>query len=282
MQSLIYEIANRLIESYHQRKGIFSEVDSLLEYQCSDSVKRGSKEHANFYFFLIFNDHGTKSERLYDRFKKAYKENPHLFSPKQLVYNEKLKDDLQKLIFRLGVRYPNQSFISWIENARKLVEKFEGEAINLFRSTSDAISLYKKIKSFRGYGPKTSGLLLRVIVGVPFNPNLRNIEKVLMPVDIHDVRIAIQCNVFTPLDVNYKSYEEVYRNPRNIKAVQILWKEAALAIGIKWEELDRALWLLGSRGCTPKKCNLCPIKDYCNEGRRYVPETSSLFINQTL
>jgi len=282
MRSLICEIVNKLIEFYQQRKGIFSEVDSLLEYQCPKGVERGSREHANFYFFLIYNDHGTKSRSLYEKFKRAYEENPHLFSHNHLDYNEKLKENLKRVIFNLGVRYPNQSFISWVENARRLAELFDGDALKLFRSTTDAVSLYRKIKSFRGYGPKTTGLLLRVIAGIPFNSNLQNLEEVLMPVDIHDVRIAIQCNVFRPRDVSHKNREDLYRNPRHIRSVQKLWKEAAIATGLKWEELDRALWLLGSKGCTSKKCNLCPIKAYCSKGKRYAPELPNLFANQTL
>src|SRR5208283_4967971 len=89
----------------------------------------------------------------------------------------------------LGVRYPREAARSWYANSLRLLESFDGDPRRLFQSSSDARALLKEIRSFRGYGPKTGGMLLRAIVGLGF-VTLDRIENVLPPVDVHDSRIS--------------------------------------------------------------------------------------------
>lgn len=275
---IVNKVSLLIMSDYNQKKGIFATTDELLEMQCPDGIEYSSEEHANFYFFLIFNDHGTKSINLYSRFKKLYIKSPEIFNPNYIVQNyiNNEKDLLNNYLINLGLRYPTKATTSWINNSKLLIKDFQGKSINLYKSTNDALELYNKIMNFISYGPKTSGLLLRVIIGVGFNRNLTNVENVPLPVDIHDSRIAYNCNIYKPNKIN--DLQKIYSNPFHIKKIEKIWRDSALNINVKWEDLDRALWLLGSKGCVSKQCNICPIKEFCSIGKEYIND-KNLFSN---
>lgn len=273
--SIANQVSSLIIKDYLGNQGIFQSTDELLESQCPVGIEKGSTQHADFYFFLIFNDHGTKSINLYNRFIEKHTKFPELFDAKYIVNNFKESSILDEHLLNLGLRYPKQAAKSWIENSKKLLDKYDGKAIDMFRSTTDAVELFKTINSFRSYGPKTSGLLLRVIIGIGFNRELQNIENVPLPVDIHDSRIAFNCDIYRPDDI--ENLQKIYSNPSHIKKIEKLWRNSAQDIGIEWEELDRALWLLGSKGCVNKECHICPINHICQVGKELVKDEKNLF-----
>jgi endonuclease III len=263
-------IASAILSAYRQRQGVFETTTDLLENQIILGVDPGSEEHARFYFYLIYNDHGTKSATLYARFRQLYAEKPQLFDSAYLSKHSSGNGGppsfLRDAISGLGLRYPKQSLISWWSNTMQLVRSYESKPINLFRSTSDAVELFGRVQSFRGYGPKTAGLLIRVIVGMGFH-HLNNLRKVPVPVDVHDTRIAYWTGLYRPegsgIDPGHLSEDAVH-----VKSVSALWQEAARQLHEPWPELDRALWLLGSRGCVGRRCQLCPVRQWCEEGLR--------------
>ena len=257
------EIVSKIVKSYRLKEGIFRQFDNLLENQCPSIVEYASKEHANFYFYLVYNDHGTKSINLYERFKNLYDTHSELFNAKYILKNYLKNEEklYEEYLSNIGLRYPKQSVKSWIINSEILVSKYNGEAINLYKSTNDASKLFNLIKEFRSYGMKTSGLLLRVIKGVGFNKNIYNFENVPLPVDTHDSKIALFCNIYNEAEI-----EDVYQE-KHIKKISSIWQNIANDLNIDWEELDRALWLLGSVGCAKQKCDLCPILSYCKRGK---------------
>lgn len=265
--STAMEIIRLIDDSYQRRYGIFSKISNLLEYQVPEGVSPGSSEHARFYFYLIFNDHGTKSTNLYSKFKELYSEHPYVFVPGYVARNYEGKEGKfrDKYLSSLGLRYPSQATKSWISNSKRIVASYSGEPMNMFVSSNSAPEFYNRILSFRGYGPKTSGLLLRVIVGVGFNRKLSGITDVPLPVDIHDSRIAYTCGLYQPEGVN--NIQQIYSNPAHIKKIEGIWRKSAQEIHVDWEEIDRALWLLGSIGCVNKRCKECPISSFCGTGK---------------
>jgi hypothetical protein len=75
------EIVRVLLSSFENKEGVFSDTKELLENQIPPQVNYKSKQHANFLFYLISQDHGTKSSKLYERAKKQYIEFPEYFDP---------------------------------------------------------------------------------------------------------------------------------------------------------------------------------------------------------
>jgi len=263
-------VAFHLYEAFQARSGLLSETDDLVENQIPSGVETLSREHALFLFYIVSNDHGMKSTRLYARAKGLFLEKRQLFEPYRVIEDYQGPEDMNLIEStgkQLSTRYPRETARSWYANSARLVERYQGDPRELFRSTTDARILMKAITAFRGYGPKTGGMLLRAIIGLGF-ADVTGVEDVLVPVDIHDSRISYFTGILK-LDeptVGPPSYYDY------VPQVQKGLLEACNTLGIKWLDVDRALWLIGSRGCVTKRCHLCPLNNICMVGKDVLAE----------
>lgn len=100
------EISRLLVAAFERREAVFSDTKELLENQLPNGVLPLSREHANFLFFLISQDHGVKSAKLYERAKDLYLLEPMNFEPGSLSSRFQTNDyELAAPILQsLGVR----------------------------------------------------------------------------------------------------------------------------------------------------------------------------------
>jgi len=247
-------VVSRVDRAFKHREGLLSETDDLVENQIPDGVEPLSRDHALFLFYTVANDHGMKSSRLYAGAKMLFLDRRDLFEPTEIVAryggpeDPRLVDETGK---RLGTRYPRETAKTWYMNSERLTQEYGGDPRNLFKSASDARGLLKGIKAFRGYGPKIGGMLLRAVVGLGF-AEVSGIEEVLVPVDIHDSRISFLTGVLK-LDDGAEGRVDYYAY---VPQVQKVLLNTCNSLEIKWLDVDRALWLIGSRGCVSKRCRI--------------------------
>lgn len=265
-------VVARVHKAFNQHEGLLAETSDLVENQIPDGVRPLSKEHALFLFYIVANDHGMKSSRLYAHAKFLFLECQDLFEPHEIIRNFTDPED-PKLIEAtgkyLGTRYPKETAKSWYLNSKELLKKYKGNPINLFQSTSDARVLIKRIRDFRSYGPKIGGMLLRAAIGLGFS-KVTGIEEVLVPVDIHDSRISFLTGILkTTSGSEYKLNYYAY-----VTQVQKMLLNTCNLLGLEWLDTDRALWLIGSRGCVNKRCILCPLSDICETGKKTIAGAS--------
>lgn len=261
------EIVARLDLSYKSKVGLLAETEDLVEHQVPEGVLPLSLEHALFLFYIIPNDHGTKSSRLWARAKSLFAEIPELFMPMEILAKYESAADhrlIETLSGKLGTRYPREAAKSWYLNSTELNALYDNDPRNIFVGTDDARVLMKRIRRFRGFGPKTGGMYLRAALGLGFARVTQGLDSVLVPVDIHDSRIAFLTSIVrlpnqhTPDTINYYDY---------VRTIQQVWLNACNDLGINWLDVDRALWIIGSRGCVSRRCWLCPINDHCSVGK---------------
>jgi len=267
--SVDYERAKLVVlniqKAFKEKAGLLASIEDLIEYQIPEGVIPLSKAHSLFLFYTAFNDQGMKSSRLYHRMKEMFKSFQDLFNPGYILEQYKNEEDINLIkatgLF-LGTRYPGETGRRWYVNSQKLQQLFDGDPRKLFQYSRNATVLLEKIKSFRGYGPKTGGMLLRAIIGLKF-AEVDGLEKVFMPVDIHDVRISFYTGILNNNDAipDYENYH-LY-----VKRVQEIILDTCNSLQINWLDIDRGLWLTGSKGCVKKKCNLCPLYDLCLTGQ---------------
>lgn len=257
------QVVERLDRAFQRQSGILAELSDLVEYQIPEGVGRLSLQHAQFLFYTVSNDHGMKSSRLYARAKELYDHEPRLFTPEFVVsrFDRASEALVEATGAYLGTRYPKQTAISWYENSVALLNRYGGDARKLYRCHSDASAVMRAICDFRSYGPKTGGLLLRAIVGLGF-ARVHKLDEVLLPVDVHDSRIAMYTGILHPI--------KEHSSLPSVVTVQHVLQHACKTVGIGWADVDRALWLIGSRGCVNVRCAECPLKDLCEKGRQVV------------
>lgn len=260
------QIVTRLYSAFSSRWGLLKEIDDLVENQIPPGVKPLSRDHGLFLFFTVANDHGMKSSRLYEAAKQLFGRCRDLFEPGSILERFSSAEDpslVDSTVKVLGVRYPKEAARNWYSNSQRLIQDYNGDPRSLFQSASDAGELLKRITTFRGYGPKTGGILLRAVVGLGF-VRVDGIENVLPPVDIHDSRISFLTEIVrgdpsqAPIGDDYHKY---------CVPIQKTLRDACTSASVTWPDVDRALWLIGSRGCVNKRCQLCPLNDLCTIGR---------------
>lgn len=258
-------IVELLSKAYEKKDGILSERENLVENQIPENVESLSVEHALFLFYILSNDHGMKSSRLYKKAKELYGLDSSLFKPASIVRRFSAVSDsdlIKKTGIFLSVRYPKITAKNWFVNSQELLSVYNGDPISLFQSSRNANTLLKSIMKFKGYGPKTGGMLLRAIVGLGFT-EVDDIESVLVPVDIHDARISFYTGILRlkdidVVDIDYRKY---------IGVVQKTLRDTCKTKGVAWPDVDRALWIIGSKGCVKWRCNDCPLRNDCTMSR---------------
>ena len=163
---------------------------------------------------------------------------------------------------QLSTRFPKETAKRWYDNSDRSLKEYEGDPRKIFTTCSDARIVFKRIRSFRGFGPKIGGLLLRTFLGCKF-AKLEYVNEVLVPVDVHDSRIAFYTGAAKLANTN-EQIEDYHEYTRQI---QHLWSRACNFAGLDWLQVDRALWLLGSRGCVNHRCAECRLSDLCWRGQ---------------
>lgn len=245
------------------RVGLLNEQEDLVENQLPPGVVIGSREHALFLFYVVPNDRGVRSAHLWRRAKLLYGAEPALFEPASVRARFSGGWESLRLLLQgtLKPRYAGHAARGWLSNSTELLERFEADPRRLFAASANAPELLDLICSFSGFGPKTGGMLLRAAIGLGM-ANPRNLEAAEMPVDIHDTRISYLTSMlrFDDPDTGFDSAKYMSL----VRPVRRFLTEVCAAEGIPWPEVDRALWLIGSRGCAPKRCDLCPINSFCS------------------
>jgi hypothetical protein len=255
-------IVRRLLTAFELREGVFSDTKELLENQIPLGVEPHSRQHANFLFYLICQDHGVKSALLYERAKSLYQSHPEAYSPPDIASSYQRDDDpgLIDILETLGVRYPRNGAKAWFANSRRLAIDYDGDARNLFAGES-AREIMARIREMYGFGPKTGGLLFRVFVGLGF-ASPHQIEDINFPTDIHDTRIAALTGAADiPVDITESNYMPY------VKLAESTWRLACRHEHVNWLQVDRALWILGSKGCASSRHHDCPLRDQCQLGK---------------
>lgn len=227
------DFVKKVVFQYRNSHGIFSNkinAEELIPEELDDL------ERALYIFYVLQLDYAMKSQILYNGAKQLYSENRIFFTPS---YVAKLPDDtlagmLQKY---LHPRYINEAVKRFKMNTNILVIKYDGDPRKIFENVPSAQEVMKRIKVFRGFGPKIGNFFVRTMINT-YNFSYPDVESILPPVDVHDVRIAYL--------LGYIAGDQMTQ--KNINYVKKLWNDACIKSGESWLVFDKALWLLGSEG----------------------------------
>lgn len=226
------EFVSKVVAKFTARQGVFTEHRNVEDFVPSNTTEL---KQALFLFYVIQLDYAIKGRVLYAGATALWETNPDFFDPSEIVEMEE-EDLLEILTKYMKPRYPNEAVTRFQQNSKTLIEKYNGDPRQIFNDESGII-VAKRIREFRGMGPKTGHLLFRAMT-LHFGYSFEDIEEVLPPVDRHDVRIAYF--------MGYTDSDEM--TDRNIQKVKEIWSKACKESGANWLLFDQALWLMGSEG----------------------------------
>jgi endonuclease III len=226
------QIVTQVCLAYDLGLGIFVNKENA-----EDMLPTASQEiQIQFLFWMTQMDYATKSAKLYENCNRFYEKNKSWLEPRYLL--DRNSDDLFKLVQdNLKPRYPNEIVKRFQQNAQILLDQYHGKAIEIVEQSTSAQDLLNKIKAFRGFGDKLGNYLLRTYVNV-MNLNFADLNEILPPVDVHDVRLTYEWGLV----------ESKVMTTSNINTVKKIWSQACIASNKSWLKFDKALWLIGSKG----------------------------------
>lgn len=223
-----------VVTAYKNNKGIFSKKKINAEDLVPKTTSNIKK--ALFLFYVIQLDYAIKSQNLYAGARRLFLHNPSFFTPDYIsnLSSDKLAKILKKY---LKPRYINEAIKRYKENSQILLAKYSGDPRKIFKEHKSAKEVLKSLRNFRGFGPKIGNFFIRAMINT-FNYHYDDIEELLPPVDVHDVRVAYLLGFVSSSEMTGK----------NINKVKKLWSCACKKAKISWLVFDKALWLLGSEG----------------------------------
>jgi len=242
------QIVKDIYNSYNKKEWVFANLMNVEE--SFPETMKDEKEKALFTFYMVALDYAMKSTILYDGARRLYKEKPEFFNPEFL--EKQNVENLSKILREyLKPRYPNEAAKRWISISKLLLEKYQGDPRKIFERVDDSIEVMNRIREFRGFGgQKIGNLFFRVMLNLGYGKRLKNVEKITLPIDTHDIRLTKDLGI---------------SDTKDIDQIKQIWSKACKKAGISWLVLDKALWQIGSQGCNYKKCKECIISKYCSK-----------------
>jgi hypothetical protein len=242
-------------------------------------VVRGSLEHLMFITLTVSIDYMRDANALWENSRKTY-EDPstrYLFNPKLIkeANIEEIKKDMAKYGLAQRINQDAKTwktlgttfYTKWDEDPRKFLASCGWNAPNVLKRMDKAKKDFPYLS-----GSKIGPLWLRMLrdnVGIT---ELRDMDKIPIPVDIHVARSTLSTGIVRG---SYDGpLEELFSYVRRA------WWDSVLNLNISGRpmialDVDEPLWHLSKYGCTfrdkqtgsCKMKNTCPAKDFCVPGK---------------
>jgi len=250
-------------------------------------VERGSLEHVLFITLTVSIDYQRDAPSLWKVSRQTFQdpETRYLFDPGQLhqITFQKIAKDMQK--YKLSKK-PEKDANIWRIVAFTFHDKWKDNPRNFLRDCSwNSLAILNRLgndthlhdgKSVSDYpylrGPKIGPLWLRMLrdnVGIS---ELKNLDKVPIPVDIHVARATLAIGVVRGYFEGRLEQLFEYIRKAWFVSTEALDLEARPMIAL---DVDEPLWHLSKYGCTKRNdiSGFCPVrqsceaKEYCVEGK---------------
>lgn len=244
----------KIMDEYFSKLDISTKATVLLPA----SIVKGSDLHYRYLFYSCLLNYGMKSSVLHENLLHLYESMPLLFSSKYIYENYLESCDELAEILRLfvHVRYPNQCAKNWIFLSTLLHTEYHDNPKELFLGGSTYYDFQSVIFQLKGFGQKTGGLLLRILIDDGLLEPIDGIAEI--PIDRHDIDLCIWLGVISGI-----SSDEVKKNKKVIELLSATWVKASNELSISPSITDQYLWIIGSQFCTKSQCIVCPLYNQC-------------------
>jgi hypothetical protein len=277
--------AAELLYNCFSGQGIFGH-NEMPEDLLPSNVVPGSLEHIMFITLTVSIDYQRDAISLWEASRKTFEdiETRYLYSPIALheTKNEKIVEDMNK--YGLSKKHKQDAWI-WKTVGVTFYKKWEGNPVNFLKHYNhDAQKILEALKNSTHLnngrnvadypflrGNKIGPLWIRMLrdnVGIE---ELKNLDRVPIPVDIHVARSSLALGIVKGdfegrLDVLFEYIREA-------------WHESVKDLNLKERpmvalDVDEPLWHLSKYGCTAREkteghcplSHICEAKDLCNQG----------------
>lgn len=247
----------RVLSDLYRRK---HSLVSMPEYRLPKNLVPGSKEHALYLTYIISIDYMTDAEKLWRNAREAYELYPENFTPEKiLAFSDRT---LTVFLRELGARFSPYAAKTWKKISKILKHKYNDDPRNITATPLTVEEIKQKLKDFPYLrGPKLANFYIRAM-GETGLFKVRNLNELDIPVDKQVTRFTIYTGV---LKLQGGKFQGCANDDPLRSIIQEAWRKAAKALGIAPWKLDEPIWNIGSKLCTKRKCNQCPVQAHCNK-----------------
>jgi len=253
------KIAEKLLDLFYGRRGFFEDY-LMPEYIPPRNLIEGSREHALYLTYVISIDYMTDAEKLWRNSRRAYELYPERFKPEAILALD--KPALERFVRGMGARFSSAGANTWRRISKILLDKYDGDPRNITKETLTIKEIKDKLDEFPYLrGNKLSNFYIRAM-GEKELFKIKNIDELDIPVDIQVARFTIYTGILKLLSDRFEGC--VHEDPLR-GFIEEAWRSAARTLSTYPWKLDEPIWTIGSKLCTKRKCNLCPVEEYCDK-----------------
>lgn len=249
------ELSLKVMHTYFVNK----DIQKQTQITVPKSIILYSATHYCYLFYNCLINYGIKSNILHENLLRLYEQRPNLFSPSYIMETYSINyEELAKILrSNIHVRYPNECAKRWIGLSTILHTQYQDNPKEMFKGKSKYYEFKNAISKIKGFGQKTGGLLLRMLIDNDMLKPIDGIQEI--PIDRHDIDLCIWLGIISGLTA-----DEIKKSQKTIKLLSDTWIKAANNFYISPSLADQYLWIIGSEFCTLKNCVHCPINHLCN------------------
>lgn len=238
------KVLNMLHEYYKDSNGNLASVD------CPDTLEYGSDEWIRYMFYSCLLDYGTRSKIYHNNLIETYHGYPQTFNPKFVLdnYKENRESLLKIMKENIHPRYPNVALDKWLNLSNEL-SKYD----NLKDLLKDMKleELEKFIENIGGFGQKTGGLLIRLLVEARIIKEISDLH--FIPIDRHDIEISYLNGIIDKDNLN----------DQEIRSLSDILIKCGHDLNMDARTVDKYLWNIGNTFCNKRDCFNCPLRENC-------------------
>lgn len=270
-----YPILDTLLNAYVQNQPPYNLDRVRLPHDprhMPKTLERGTVDHAMFLFNVCYYMRGgIKSNDAMKRMATVYDDYPQLFNCE--FAKDFSETDLQTILKEHGLGFQGTVAKQWVENSRRMLERFEGDPRNIFSDVTDydqsleLVQNDRRGKGFVGFQEKMTSMIIYYLMDEeliePFNFPI--------PIDLHVMRVSIanQLVTFTqsgnpvPYGTNLFSKEL----PAALRDLYLQYAEERQVNPLR---LCDAVWLLSESSCGkhPGNVTIEPLTRKFRNGRK--------------
>jgi uncharacterized HhH-GPD family protein len=199
------------------------------------------------YLFAVILDQGMKAERVWEIPFILKSRLGHLDIRKiaGLEDNEIIEIFTQKPMLH---RFPKVMALRIKKASQLLIERYDGEAENIWNDNPRSDDLRRRFEEFDGIGQKKASMATNILVR-DFGIKVRDRKGIDISYDIHVRRVFLRSGLADKDDMNLMIQTARKLNPEYP--------------GI----LDNPCWIIGRKYCHPQNpnCTDCPISEVCSK-----------------
>lgn len=218
-------------------------------------LPRGGREHANFLWATCYYMRGgIKSTAAFAGLSSLYRDEPGLFDPHNAQHDD--PERVTTLLTEYGLAFSAKMIGgAWVENARRMVEHYDGDPRRIF----DDASLYKQVlmrvknrgkgNGFIGFQEKMVSMITYYLMDAELIPYF----DFPLPVDFHVLRVSAANEIITfentPDDGNI--YHE-----NTLAMLRGMYHDYSVTHGVSQLDVCNAVWSLSSAICGSQPGNI--------------------------